>query len=91
VTNLDESQNFKIGDWIILSDERTNELIEKHNFKREQVIKFARQVVNINSTQNNNLTVTRRKNEEGYLDVTSRYFRKATLAEIKKEQLRNLF
>ena len=89
--SLDEPQNFKIGDWVILSEERIDELIENHNFKRKQIIRFARQVVNTNETQINNITVTRRKNEDGYLDVTSRYFRLATPAEIKNEQIRNIF
>jgi hypothetical protein len=78
--------NFKVGDWIILSQEGIDSILLQGRYKREEIIVIPKKIFWLieDEEADNDLLVT-----DG--EVSSQLFRIATSKEKKKEQIRTLF
>ena len=82
--SLLKNNNFKIGDWIILSEEHINFLIENSILKEGQFTRRARNIIGITNEQKGLLLIDINNSEQ---EVNKRDYRFATDREIKEAKI----
>jgi hypothetical protein len=78
--------NYKVGDWIILSEEGIDRILLQGRYKRKEINEIPKKIFGIieDEEADNDLMVTGG-------EVSSDLFRMATSTEKKKEQIRTMF